>query len=162
MRRLTLRTITTGCWRLRSLVLAGTLVVMSAAWLTVRRPESAALAQVIRTGKLVAQVNNVPSHNRHYRASLRPELTEAGQLADWRVLIETPDGKAPASPTVVMQSWMPDAPSVVGDQPKAFYLGDGVFRVDGLRFDRAGWWNVSVTISNVGVTDSLAFNLIVP
>ena len=162
MRRLTLRTITTRCWRLRSLVLAGTLVVMSAAWLTVRRPESAALAQMIRTGKLVAQVNNVPSHNRHYRASLRPELTAAGQIADWRVLIETPDGKAAARPTIVMQSWMPDAPSVVGDQPRAFYLGDGVFRVDGLRFDRAGWWNVSVTISNVGVTDSLAFNLIVP
>src|SRR5439155_21217192 len=98
MRRLTLRIITTGCWRLRSLVLAGTLVVMSAAWLTVRRPESAALAQMIRTGKLVAQVNNVPSHNRHYRASLRPELTGAGQLGDWRVLIETPDGKALASP----------------------------------------------------------------
>jgi hypothetical protein len=162
MRRLTLRTITTECWRLRSLVLAGTLGVTSAAWLTARRPESAALAQMIRTGKLVAQVNNVPSHNRHYRASLRPELTAAGQIADWRVLIETPDGKVPASPTVVMQSWMPEAPSVVGDQPTAFYLGDGVFRVDGLRFDRAGWWNVSVTISNVGVTDSLAFNLIVP
>ena len=162
MRRLTLRTITTGCWRLRSLVLAGTLGMTSAAWLTARTPESAALAQMIRTGRLVAQVNNVPSHNRHYRASLRPELTAAGQIADWRVLIKTPDSRAAARPTIVMQSWMPDAPSVVGDQPKAFYLGDGVFRVDGLRFDRAGWWNVSVTISNVGVTDSLAFNLIVP
>jgi hypothetical protein len=162
MRRLTLRTITARCWRLRSLVFAGTLVVMSAAWLTVRRPESAALAETIRTGKLVAQINNVPSHNRHYRASLRPELTQAGQIADWRMLIETPDGKVTASPTLVMQSWMPDAPRVVGDQPRALNLGDGVFRVDGLRFDRAGWWNLRVRISDAGVTDSLAFNLIVP
>jgi hypothetical protein len=134
----------------------------STAWLAARKPAPAALADMIRTGKLVAQVNNVPSHNGHYRASLRPELTAAGQIADWRVLIETPDGKVPASPTVVMRSWMPDAPSVEGNQPTVFSLGDGVFRVDGLRFDRAGWWNVSVTISNVGVTDSLAFNLIVP
>jgi len=162
MRRLTSRSTVMKCWRLRSLVLVGTLGMASTAWLTARKPESATLADMIRTGKLVAQVNNVPSHNRHYRASLRPELTAAGQIADWRVLIETPDSRAAARPTIVMQSWMPDAPSVVGDQPKAFYLGDGVFRVDGLRFDRAGWWNVSVTISNVGVTDSLAFNLIVP
>jgi hypothetical protein len=162
MRRLTLKSIAMTCWRLRSLVLAGTLGTVSAAWLTARRPESAALAEMIRTGKLVAQVNNVPSHDRHYRASLRPELTKAGQLADWRLLIETRDGKSPARPALIMQSWMPEVPSVVGDEPKAFYLGGGTFRVDGLRFSRPGWWNISVTISDAGVTDSLAFNLIVP
>jgi len=162
MRRLTLGFTIMTCWRLRSLVLAGTLGMASAAWLTPPSPESAPLGEMIRTGKLVAQVNNVPSHNRHYRASLRPELTAAGHLAAWRVLVETPDGNAPARPTLVMHSWMPEAPSVVGDQPKLLYLGGGTFRVDELRFSRPGWWNVSVTISDAGVTDSLAFNLIVP
>jgi len=159
MRRLTMKALTTNCWRLRSLVLATTLVATSAAWYTNRRP---ALSELIRTGKLVAQVNNVPSHNRRYRATLRPELTAAGQLADWQVLIETSNGDTPASPTLVMRSGMPEVPSVSGDRPTTTYVGRGAFRVDGLHFDRAGWWNVRVTISDAGVTDSLAFNLIVP
>lgn len=162
MRRLTFRSTVMKCWRLRSLVLVGTLGMTSTAWLAARKPAPAALAEMIRTGKLVAQVNDVPSHNGRYRATLRPEFTEAGQLADWRVLIETADGKVPARPTLAMRSWMPETPSVAADQPKVLYLGGGTFRADGLRFNRPGWWNVSVTISDAGVTDSLAFNLIVP
>lgn len=159
MRGLTVKALTTKCWRVRSLALATILVATSAAWYTNRR---AALGELIRKGKLVAQVNDIPSHNRRYRATLRPELTAVGQIAEWQVLIETSNGDAPASPTLVMRSWMPEAPSVSGDRPSTTYLGHGAFRVDGLRFDHAGWWNVSATISDAGITDSLAFNLIVP
>jgi len=94
MRRLTMKALTTNCWRLRSLVLATTLVATSAAWYTNRRP---ALSELIRTGKLVAQVNDVPSHNHRYRATLRPELTAAaescrrsGQLPTARPLCPAP------------------------------------------------------------------------
>lgn len=159
MRRLTMKALSAKCWRLRSLALASVLVATSAAWYTNRRP---ALSESIRTGKLVAQVNDVPSHNRQYRATLRPELTAAGQITDWHMLIETSNGNTPAQPTLVLRSWMPEAPSVSGDRPTTTYLGRGAFRVNGLHFDRAGWWNVSVVISDAGVTDSLAFNLIVP
>jgi hypothetical protein len=159
MRRLTMKALTTKCWRLRSLALATILVISSAAWYTNRRP---ALSELIRTGKLVAQVNNVPSHNRRYRATLRPEFTAAGQIAEWQMLIERSNGNTPASPALVMRSWMPEAPSVSGHRPTTTYLGRGAFRVEGLRLDHAGWWNVSVTISDSSLTDSLAFNLIVP
>jgi hypothetical protein len=162
MRRLTWQSITTTCWRLRSLVLGVVLVATSAAWLAERRPESSSIAKSIRTETLVAQLDDVPSHNRRYRATLEPELNEKGQLVDWRMLITTADGSVPTRPTLVMRSWMPETPSVVGDRPKASYLGDGTFRVEGLRFRRPGWWNVTVTISDAAVTDSLAFNLIVP
>jgi len=162
MRRLTLQSITTTCWRLRSLVLGVVLVATSAAWLTNRRPEASSIARSIRMGTLVAQLDDVPSHNRRYRATLEPELTETGQLADWHVLITRADGRVSTRPTLAMRSWMPETPSIVGDRPSAFYLGDGTFRVEGLRFRRPGWWNVSVTISDAGVIDSLAFNLIVP
>jgi len=162
MRRLTLQSMTTTCWRLRSLALGVALVATSAAWLTNRRPEASSIAKSIRTGTLVAQLHDVPSHNRRYRATLEPEITATGQIADWRMLIATSGGNAPGSATLVLRSWMPETPSVVSDSPKASYLGDGTFRVDGLRFRRPGWWNVSVTISDAGVTDSLAFNLIVP
>jgi hypothetical protein len=117
---------------------------------------------MIRTGKLVAQLNDIPSHNGRYRATLRPELTDAGQIAEWRMLIETSDGRVATRPSLVMESWMPEEPSVTADRATATYLGHGEVRVDGLRFPRAGWWNVSVTISDAGITDSFAFNLIVP
>jgi hypothetical protein len=40
------------------------------------------------------------------------------------------------------------------------YLGQGRYRVDGLRFDRRGWWNVKLEIASSSGTDSLAFNVI--
>jgi hypothetical protein len=162
LRRSTFRSTLIKGWRLRSLVVVGMLVMTSTAWLAARKPAPSGLAEMIRTGVLVAQVNDVPSHNGRFRATLRPELTARGELADWRVLVETTDNKAPVHPALVMRSSMPEVTSVMGDRPRTLYLGDGTFRVDGLRFNRPGWWNVSVTISDAGVTDSLAFNLIVP
>jgi hypothetical protein len=134
---------------------------MSGAWYTARRPDTSALAEAVRTGKLIGQLNDVPSHNRRYRATLRPQVAESGAIAGWWLLVETTDGKVPASPSLVMESWMPDEPSTKGIRPRATYVGHGVFGVD-LRFGRPGWWNVRVTLSDEGATDSLAFNLIVP
>jgi hypothetical protein len=120
------------------------LIATSAAWLG--RPHA----------KLPAQLENVPSHNRVYRASLLQSQNE------WKVRLETADHEPVSGATLVMQPWMPEAPSVNAQRPRVTEAGDGVYRVDGLRLDRPGWWNMKLTVTHAGLTDSLAFNIVMP
>ena len=55
---------------------------------------------------------------------------------------------------------MPDDPAGVTHPRVTGYLGQGRYRVEGLRFDRRGWWNVKLQIASGSGTDSLAFNVI--
>jgi hypothetical protein len=129
--------------------------------LTSRQPATA-LARTLEAGKLVAQLDNVPSHNHRYRATLIPELSGTDLSISWRLRVESLSAELSPRPQVAMTSWMPERQSVTGAQPEATYLGHGNFRVDGLRFSEPGWWNVSVVVRDTGITDSLAFNLMVP
>ena len=62
---------------------------------------------------------------------------------------------------LALESWMPDNENVSVARPRAIAeLGRGFYRVEGIRFDSRGWWNVRLRISTPGVTDSLAFNLV--
>jgi hypothetical protein len=133
----------------------------TAGWLTTRKPE-AALGDAIRGGTLVAQLNDVPSHNRRYRATLEPRLAGRATSIDWRLRVEPASGALSSRPSIVMKSWMPEQQGVAGNEPVAVYSGGGAFRIEGLRFGEPGWWNVSVIITDAGVTDSLGFNVIVP
>jgi hypothetical protein len=38
-------------------------------------------------------------------------------------------------------------------------LGDGAYRIEGVRFNMGGWWELKVTIAAGGVTDTVTFNL---
>jgi hypothetical protein len=61
---------------------------------------------------------------------------------------------------LALESWMPDDETMSVAHPRGIAeLGRGVYRVDGLRFDSRGWWNLRLRISAAGVTDSLAFNV---
>jgi hypothetical protein len=55
---------------------------------------------------------------------------------------------------------MPDADGITRYPRVTQALGRGRYRVEGLRIDRAGWWNIKLQISAAGTTDSLAFNLV--
>ena len=58
------------------MVYAAILAAVSGAWLGRAHERSATLPELIRAGKLPAQLSNVPSHNRLYRASLVPSRGE--------------------------------------------------------------------------------------
>ena len=157
MRRLTKSQLRLECWRLRFVALAVTLVASSAAWLGTQPVKAPTVAALIRAGKLPAQLENVPSHNRRYRASLIPVAN-----ASWELRVAKSDGAPVSSATLILQSWMPEAPSVSGHRPEVVAEHNGDYRVDGLRLDRSGWWNVRLSVTDSGVTDSLAFNVIIP
>ena len=153
MRRLTMR----ACWRARFIASAAILIATSAAWLGTLPSKTALIPELIRAGKLTAQLENVPSHNGRFHASLLPSRD-----ATWNLQVEKSDGEAISGASLVMQAWMPELASENEYQPRVIAEAEGAYRVEGLRFDRSGWWNMKLAISHAGVTDSLAFNVIVP
>lgn len=137
-------------------LIAGILIATSTAWLGTSHAERMTVPELVRAGRLPAQLDNVPSHNRRYRATLLPSRDE------WRLRLETPDNVPVSGAALVMQAWMPEAQTLNAYRTRVVADGDGTYRVEGLRFDRSGWWNMKLTVTHAGITDSLAFNLIVP
>jgi hypothetical protein len=111
---------------------------------------------------VAARLSDIPSHNRVYRASL---ITSADPIELSRPLTVTVEIRTAANAPVegallALESWMPDDETMRVAHPRGIAeLGRGVYRVDGLRFDSRGWWNLRLRISAAGVTDSLAFNV---
>ena len=162
MRRLT-RGFCLKCWRARFMGFAAILIASSAAWLGVPHGKTSTIPELIRAGKLPAQLDNVPSHNRLYRASLRPsQNTTNGDGIEWKLRLEKSDREPVSGASLVMQAWMPEEPALKEYRARAIADGDGVYRIEGLRLDRPGWWNLKLRVTHAGMTDSLAFNIIMP
>jgi hypothetical protein len=143
-------------------------VVVAAGWLMVNAPDGAAARNDSGAGDSGAaatfsRLSDIPSHNGAYRASmiLARDSASRHRAASWTVEVRTATGAPVGNAALSLESWMPDDDRVSTVRPRVTsYAGDGRYRIEGLRFDRHGWWNVRLQISAAGGTDSLAFNLI--
>ena len=110
-----------------------------------------------------SRLSAIPSHNGVYRASLVEPSGPARPFGSrvWTVEVKTAAGSPVEGATLALESWMPDETQVLATRPRVTgYLGAGRYRIDGLRIDRRGWWNVRLQVTAAGGTDSLAFNLV--
>ena len=139
--------------------------VVAALWLVASAEDgSAARGAPARPAAvaIAARLSGIPSHDGLYRASMlpSPDPTERNRPLAWTVVVRTAAGAPVDGAALTLESWMPDDTTVVAPRPWAAELGGGRYRVEGLAFDRPGWWNVRLRISGAAGTDSLAFNLI--
>ena len=112
---------------------------------------------------VVARLTDIPSHNGGYRASLitPSDTIELDRPQTLTVQIRTATGAPVEGALLALESWMPNDESVRVARPRAIAeLGGGVYRAEGLPFGARGWWNLRLQIASAGVTDSLAFNLV--
>ena len=112
---------------------------------------------------VAASVSDIPSHSRAYRASMitSSDPIELARLLTLTVEVRTATDAPVEGASLALESWMPDDENVSVARPRAIAeLGRGFYRVEGIRFDSRGWWNVRLRISTADVTDSLAFNLV--
>ena len=130
-----------------NLATAVAFMTVVAGWTMVRNGD----ASVVTFSRLA----NIPSHNGVYRASMI-----ASANSRWTIEIQSATGTPVPSASLTLESWMPDEERGVVSHPRVTELADGRYRVDGLRLDRSGWWNVKLAISAAGGIDSLAFNLV--
>lgn len=143
-----------------SVVAAG--AAIASLWL-IASAEDGAAARTVPTTPSVSMLYDVPSHNQVYRASMvpLPDPIEWNRPLSWTIDVRTAAGAPVEGATLALESWMPDDERVSVARPRATAeLGGGRYRVEGIRFDRRGWWNLRLQISAGGVTDSLAFNLV--
>ncbi len=78
----------------------------------------------------------------------------------WTIAVATADGAPVEGASIEADAWMPESERVMSHRPPAVALGNGRYRIEALDFDSAGWWNVRMSVKAAGVTDSLAFNVI--
>ena len=125
--------------------------------------DSAAARPASAATPVFSRLASIPSHNGRYRASLVP-TADAGRQSDpntWTVEVRNSVGEPVSDAALALETWMPDDDRMPAARPRVTgYVGRGRYRVEGIHFDRRGWWNVRLQIAASVGTDSLAFNLV--
>lgn len=97
-----------------------------------------------------------------YAVAIAPEKEplEQGPLHSWILTVKTPDGAPVEGATIAVGGGMPQHGHGLPTQPQATaYLGEGRYRIEGVRFNMSGWWEFTFDIKAAAGDDSVVFNL---
>ena len=88
------------------------------------------------------------------------DVVPLNQIHTWTLTVTPPDGAVVENAEILVDGGMPQHGHGLPTSPQVTaYLGNGEYRVEGLRFQMTGWWEVKFIISAGGQTDSITFNL---
>ena len=131
-----------------------------------------AIVYAISMGTMMSQMGDVPSDldysstqesdNGLYRVSYKVPTgaIPINQMHEWTLHVEGADGTPVENATITVDGDMPQHGHGLPTSPRVTaYLGDGDYRVEGLKFQMGGWWLVDFTISANGQTDAVHFNM---
>jgi hypothetical protein len=83
------------------------------------------------------------------------------QMHSWTLHVTTPEGEPVENAVIIVGGGMPDHGHGLPTNPQVTeYLGDGRYRVEGLRFQMGGWWEVAFDITADGQNDTITFNFL--
>lgn len=103
------------------------------------------------------------TENGHYKVTIKPdaEPIAINAMHTWTLHVETPDGKPVEDAVIKVDGDMPQHGHGLPTKPQVTeYLGEGNYRVDGMKFQMTGWWVVEFDIAESGQTDHVKFNLV--
>lgn len=98
----------------------------------------------------------------YYRISYKSELQPLviNRIHAWVFHVETPDGAAVADATISVTGGMPlHNHGLPTDPQMTANLGDGNYRIEGIRFHMNGDWELTVTIDVEGRRDTVVIPL---
>jgi hypothetical protein len=82
------------------------------------------------------------------------------QMQSWTLHIETAEGMPVENATVTVDGDMPQHGHGLPTLPQVTrYLGNGDYKVEGLKFHMPGWWVMDFVVSADGHTDQVRFNM---
>ena len=101
------------------------------------------------------------TEQRPYQVSMEPESEpiEQGPLHSWIAAVESTDGTPMVDATVAVDGGMPDHGHGLPTAPRASNMGDGHYRIEGVRFNMSGWWELRLTIDGSKGEDVVVFNI---
>ncbi|MBZ9987248.1 FixH family protein [Mesorhizobium sp. BH1-1-5] len=142
-------------WRyiLAGLGLAALLAgIVAAVYLTL--PQSASGPDISRTKKTA---------NGLFVASFEPErgVVRQGELQSWLLTLKTAAGAPVEGAAITVSGGMPQHDHGLPTSPQATdYLGDGRYRIDGIKFTMSGWWQLRFAISAGAGSGVVVFNIV--
>ncbi|MBK8457632.1 MAG: FixH family protein [Phyllobacteriaceae bacterium] len=87
---------------------------------------------------------------------------EQGALHAWIATVTTPDGKPVENAGIAVDGGMPQHGHGLPTAPAmTAALGEGRYRIEGVKFNMGGWWVIRLTVTGEGKTDTVEFNLVV-
>lgn len=98
-----------------------------------------------------------------YIASLAPDTSPipVGVLHSWTLHLAMPDGRAAGHAVIAIEGGMPQHGHGLPTQPQATAeQALGTYRIDGMKFNMAGWWTLTISIDGPQGTDAATFNLV--
>jgi len=97
-----------------------------------------------------------------FEVTIEPELDplQINELHQWQLQVKTADGQPVDDAEITIGGGMPQHGHGLPTQPQITEaLGNGSYRVEGVRFNMAGWWELNLGIVANGQSDNVTFNL---
>ena len=93
-----------------------------------------------------------------FQSDLEP--LQINTLHSWTLHIESPQGEAVTGAKIDVDGGMPEHDHGLATRPRVTAeLGNGDYRLDGLRFHMGGEWELQLTIVANGKTDAVVLNV---
>ena len=99
----------------------------------------------------------------HYSVTITPENADyqRNTLHAWIATITTPDGTPVEGAEISIDGGMPQHGHGLPTSPQMTEsLGDGRYKIEGVRFNMRGWWEFKLAITAEDVSDHISFNLV--
>ena len=94
-------------------------------------------------------------------ASSRNAASWQGELQSWLLTLKTAAGAPVEGAAIIVSGGMPQHNHGLPTSPQATdYLGEGRYRIDGVKFTMSGWWQLRFAISAAAGSDSVVFNIV--
>jgi hypothetical protein len=96
-----------------------------------------------------------------YIATLQPEQPlRVRKLQSVRVAITDANGIAVDGATITVDGGMPQHGHGLPTRPRVTKsLGNGIYEIEGVRFNMGGWWEFKLSIDSAAGADQVTFNL---
>jgi hypothetical protein len=98
-----------------------------------------------------------------FLVSLVPEdgRIRPGEVHSWLLTLKTAAGAPVEYAAIDISGGMPQHRHGLPSSPQATaYLGNGRYRIGGLKFTMDGWWQLRVAISAAAGSDTVVFNIV--
>ncbi len=101
------------------------------------------------------------SRQQHYTAILEPQQPlRPRKMQTIRVAIKDADGAAVDGAVISIDGGMPQHGHGLPTRPRVTKnLGDGLYEIEGVRFNMGGWWEFKLAITGPAGVDAVTFNL---
>jgi hypothetical protein len=96
-----------------------------------------------------------------YTTTLQPsQPLRPRQMQAVRVAVADSEGRAIDDATIAVDGGMPQHGHGLPTRPRVTkHLGEGVYEIEGVRFNMGGWWELTLTITGAAGADRVTFNL---